>query len=81
MRRASCNRAPEKEGGRSPIDVEGALLWGPNEEGLSRRKAWARPVIRPLQFSQGQSYEINLVRSHSGDLIDVRGSKKILPLN
>ena len=26
MRRASRNRAPEQEGGRSPINVEGALL-------------------------------------------------------
>ena len=26
MRRASHNRAPEQEGGHSPIDVEGALL-------------------------------------------------------
>ena len=61
MRRASRNRVPEKEGGRSPTDVEGALLWGPDEEGLSLHKAWARPVIK--QFSQGQPCKVSPVRS------------------
>ena len=64
MRRVSCNRAPEKEGGRSPTDVEGALLQGPDEEGLFWHKARARPVIRRgVVFSQGQPCEVSLVMS------------------
>ena len=39
MRRASCNRAPEKEGGCSLTDVKRALLQGPDKEGLSQHKA------------------------------------------